>query len=63
MKRPDWRSAAAYDPLRALSPADLAWEFLRRNREYRQDYRRFLRSLSREEAKALGDKWGLRFPR
>jgi hypothetical protein len=28
---PDWRSAAAYAYLNELNPAELAWEFLRRN--------------------------------
>lgn len=62
MKRPDWRSSAAYDSLRALSPADLAWEFLRRNRRYRQEFRRFAQALPEAEARLLAARWGLRFP-
>lgn len=62
MKRPDWRSPAAYDPLRALSPADLAWEFLRRNSRYRQEFKRLARSLAEHEARSLAARWGLRFP-
>jgi hypothetical protein len=35
----DWRSAAAYVYLDDLDPAELAWEFLRRNPDYQRDYR------------------------
>jgi hypothetical protein len=34
---PDWRSAAAYAYLNDLNPAELAWEFLRRNPDYQRD--------------------------
>ncbi|KEQ52219.1 transcriptional regulator domain-containing protein [Sphingobium chlorophenolicum] len=30
-----WRSDAAYDYIDKLTPGDLAWEFLRRNPDYR----------------------------
>ncbi len=33
-----WRSDAAYDYVDKLSLGDLAWEFLRRNPEYRKSY-------------------------
>ena len=33
-----WRSEAAYDYIDKLTPGDLAWEFLRRNPDYRQSY-------------------------
>lgn len=35
----DWRSEAAYDYIDKLTPGDLAWEFLRRNPDYRNAYR------------------------
>jgi hypothetical protein len=35
----NWRSPEAYAYLNELTPADLAWEFLRRNPEYIRDYR------------------------
>ena len=35
----DWRSAAAYTYLNDLTPAELAWEFLRRNPDYQREYR------------------------
>jgi hypothetical protein len=34
----DWRLAAHYTYVDHLSPAELAWEFLRRNPDYRRDY-------------------------
>ena len=38
MSSPDWRSPSAYEYLQELSSGGLAWEFLRRNQEYRADY-------------------------
>ena len=35
----DWRSAAAYAYVDNLSPAGVAWEFLRRSPDYQRDYR------------------------
>src|SRR5262249_59505815 len=35
----DWRSAAAYAYVDDLNPAELAWEFLRRNSDYQRDFR------------------------
>ena len=57
-KHSDWRSAAAYDYVNDLDPAELAWEFLRRNPDYQREYRKVLR-LGGEEA--LAEQWGLRF--
>ncbi|WP_235911858.1 transcriptional regulator domain-containing protein [Mesorhizobium xinjiangense] len=59
----DWRSAAAYKYISDLDPAAVAWEFLRRNPDYRQDYLQLTKNgqLSRSGAAALSDKWGLRF--
>ncbi len=58
----DWRSPNAYDYLRDLSSPNLAWEFLRRNPEYRADYAnpQFRAAL---EAGSTGPerRWGLRF--
>ena len=34
-----WRSEAAYDYVCELGPSEFAWEFLRRNPDYRRDYR------------------------
>ena len=60
---PDWRSAAAYAYLNELNPAELAWEFLRRNPDYQRDYR----TVAGENGgradfpEPLILRWGLRF--
>jgi len=38
MSNEDWRSPAAYDYAAAMEPSGLAWEFLRRNPDYRIAY-------------------------
>jgi hypothetical protein len=62
----DWRRAEACAGPDDISPADLAWEFLRRNPAYRPDYAAF-----RQRDAAGGDpdadarrfaRWGLSFP-
>ena len=58
----DWRSAEAYDYVRDLDPADMAWEFLRRNPDYRQDFDRLARERpDTDRDAALLHRWGLRF--
>jgi len=63
----DWRSQDAGDALKELDRAGFAWEFLRRNPEYRQDYRRALERIAAgaitEEAAmaAISRRWGLSF--
>lgn len=37
---PDWRDASSYAYTQALSPEGWAWEFLRRNSEYRAAWSR-----------------------
>lgn len=54
-----WRSADAYDYLDELSAADLAWEYLRRNPDYQNDFQ--TASQGRDPA-TLSERWGLRFP-
>lgn len=62
----DWRRAEAYAGLDDLSPADLAWEFLRRNPDYRADYAAFRQDGYLSGGPDLGDRrfarWGLSFP-
>jgi hypothetical protein len=61
MSKEDWRSRAAYQDAATMDPAGLAWEFLRRNPDYRTTY---------DTASAQADhgtdgparRWGLRFP-
>jgi len=59
MSRDDiaWRATAAYLYLLGLDPAQLAWEYLRRNRVYQDQWKR--RELS-GSADALAP-WGLQF--
>lgn len=58
----DWRNAANYNYLQSLEPAALAWEFLRRNADYRQDYGRTSREADAMGVDALMARWGVRFP-
>ncbi|SNS93872.1 transcriptional regulator domain-containing protein [Sphingopyxis indica] len=58
-----WRSASAYDYVEELDPEELAWEFLRRNRQYQAEYQQ-LTGAARLDASAdtgICAKWGLRF--
>lgn len=56
-----WRDAARYDYLQQLPPAEVAWEFLRRNAEYARDYARAARNKDAASNDALTARWGLRF--
>lgn len=59
----NWRSATAYDYIDELTPSELAWEFLRRNPDYRQSYDELLSTgrLTDEAARQFAQQWGLRF--
>jgi hypothetical protein len=61
----DWRSAARYSYVTQLHPAEIAWEFLRRNPDYHRDYPDIARAMKRggDPAEALARHWGLRFRR
>lgn len=58
-----WRSAACYDHVDKLTASGLAWEWLRRNEAYNQDFE----SLSANEAdttvltEKIRQRWRLRF--
>ncbi|WP_456763209.1 transcriptional regulator domain-containing protein [Bradyrhizobium sp. USDA 4011] len=60
----DWRSAEAYPDARKAESVDIAWEWLRRDREYQRDYQLL---VSGEESSAMAEqfrrKWGLTFRR
>jgi hypothetical protein len=60
-----WRSEVAYDYIDKLNPGDLAWEFLRRNPEYKKSYRELvaIERLSEGVARDFAEQWGLRFCR
>jgi hypothetical protein len=53
--REDWRLATAYSYLDGLGSKAFAWEFLRRNSEYRAAYRSI---SSAEDAALVAQRWG-----
>src|SRR3546814_18721008 len=59
----DWRSGAAYDYIDQLNTSDLAWEFLRRNRDYRESYYELARRgrLNGDQARSFAEHWGSSF--
>jgi hypothetical protein len=63
----DWRCAEAYLALAELPPPALAWEFLRRNRDYHADYQRHVEEVALgagvdAETRRFA-RWGLTFRR
>jgi hypothetical protein len=64
MPRSDWRSPAAYAHATSIPAAGFAWEYLRRDDDYRRALRR-ARTLPRADSdarNAFSERWGLRFP-
>jgi hypothetical protein len=66
---PDWRDMAAYSPLLAVGRQGFAWEYLRRNPEFRaqaglawtsREYSDPVPDLIIDTSESL-DPWGLRF--
>ncbi|WP_409411355.1 transcriptional regulator domain-containing protein [Bradyrhizobium sp. IAR9] len=57
----DWRSESAYHDVKKAETADIAWEWLRRDREYQQDFRTVLRSKQSSATDHFRRKWGLTF--
>ena len=60
----DWRSDAAYDYVDQIAASDLAWEWLRRNEDYRDDFAALSAATEQREALAehISQRWNLRFP-
>ncbi|NJL73615.1 MAG: hypothetical protein HC888_19890 [Candidatus Competibacteraceae bacterium] len=64
----DWRTASDYDYTATLDADGWAWEFLRRNQEYRADFEqcraaeRAASPAATELMEAASQRWGLRFP-
>jgi hypothetical protein len=58
----DWRSEQDYANFAKAETADIAWEWLRRDSEYDQDFRR-LTSTPRSSgmSREFRNKWGLSF--
>lgn len=64
---PDWRLQTTERALNRLERQGFAWEFLRRNPDYRSDYDRLrstpaIRSSASLPQRSAAQKWGLRFP-
>lgn len=62
---PDWRLQQTERALNRLERQGFAWEFLRRNPDYRNEYDRLRSTLaSRPGAsqRSAAPQWGLRFP-
>lgn len=61
----EWRSPTPYDYMDDADVDGLAWECLRRNLQYQRDYAKSTKApLSPDnETEAIGNRWGLRFPR
>ena len=62
-KRPDWRSPDYVEALKDLDRAGFAWEFLRRNPAYRDDYDGIAEDPDKSElsSETVGGNWGLSF--
>lgn len=60
----DWRLPAAYRHAKHIPAAGFAWEYLRRNDEYRQDFQTIglTGGPSGRDLEGFADRWGLRFP-
>lgn len=56
----DWRDPAPYQRAETFPARALAWEFLRRDTDYRRTYRAAIRR-SRTTADRAAGRWGLRF--
>jgi Family of unknown function (DUF6499) len=61
----NWRSAESYAELEDAGTDDFAWEYLRRNSEYQEDYRTLQRARSRLSGvdQKFRLRWGLSFRR
>jgi hypothetical protein len=60
----DWRSPAAYGHTNHIPAAGFAWEYLRRNDEYRRNYQTIAltRAAAARDLEEFAHRWGLRFP-
>ena len=61
----DWRAPAAYRHVKNLPAAGFAWEYLRRNDDYRHDFQTIARieQPGVRDLEAFARRWGLRFPK
>jgi len=60
----DWRSPTDYESLQNLDTVSLAWEFLRRNPDYRRDHREIVCTPCADTIRVEESmrQWGLCFP-
>lgn len=60
----DWRSAADYRDTRSIPAAGFAWEYLRRDEDYRREFLAIDRAHRPrdDELDAFARRWGVRFP-
>ncbi|WP_371814969.1 transcriptional regulator domain-containing protein [Bradyrhizobium sp. CCBAU 51753] len=58
----DWKSESAYHEVKKAETVDIAWEWLRRDCEYHEDFRALLSSKTSSATDHLRRKWGLTFP-
>lgn len=63
MSKFDWRSADTYTELLDSDAAAFAWEYLRRNPEYRRDYAALadIAAQGTLDSPAMRRKWGVCF--
>ncbi|PZO63929.1 MAG: hypothetical protein DI498_12375 [Paracoccus denitrificans] len=63
MPSSDWRAPAAYGHAQSIPAAGFAWEYLRRDDEYRRDFHRLKRKPRHDTGAqtAFTNRWGLRF--
>ncbi|APG09519.1 hypothetical protein BKD09_14340 [Bradyrhizobium japonicum] len=62
MPKFDWRSPESYKSLQDAEVTDLAWEFLRRNPDYRRDYEETIgNSPDGEVTPEFRRRWGICF--
>ncbi len=62
MSAVDWSSAQDYANLGRAEGADMAWEWLRRDSEYEQDFRNLTAAAQSDGAPhQFRNKWGLSF--
>ena len=70
----EWNKSSNYDPIDTMEVDGVAWEFLRRNRQYQADYKdstlrepepaeRETDDIQSSPENGISQKWGLRFCR
>lgn len=65
MLRIDWRSPTAYRHAKQIPATGFAWEYLRRNDDYRHDFQTLAQTgeVDGKQLDVFAQRWGLRFPK